>query len=87
MVGSGSYGKGAHTNAALLRLAAAVLVDQVSLLIERLGLKLVANSQGVVQWDVLAPHVNGLPGLKAECRTKLLDAAEQMDCLGLCQHD
>ena len=86
MVGSGTYGRRAP-DTAMPRLVAAVLMDQVSLLVERLGHKLVADTQGVVRGDVLAPHVDGLPGLEAERQTQLLDAPEQLDCLGLCQHD
>lgn len=86
MVGSGIDRRRAYPSAALRR-AAAVLVDEVSLLVERLGLKLVADAQGVMRGNVVAPHVDGLPGLKAERCTQLLDTSEQLDCLGLCQHD
>lgn len=76
----------ANSHPAMPRVAAG-FADQVSLLIERPGLKLVADAQGVVPWDVLAPHVDGLTSLKAERCTQLLDAPEQFDGLGFCQHD
>ena len=86
MVGSGTCGR-RTPDTAMPRLVIAVLVQEVSLLVEGFGPKLVADAQGVMRGDVLAPHVNGLPGLEAERCTQLLDAPEQLDCLGLCQHD